>query len=360
MTGSFADRLFRISFTAAGIYNIAFGLWAALWPLAYFRLFEIAPPRYPQIWACVGMIVGIYGLLYLHAAWKLDSAWPVISIGLLGKVLGPIGMAMSLSDDWPRRLGMLCVYNDVIWWLPFGLFLIRRTWLGGRIASLAPWLCVSIHASAVVMLGVFLRQGTQTEADVFGRADYVARHPLLWTIGWATWMAAAASLVGFYAWWGSQLEPEPHDSVNDYRPFTRTSAVAVVAIVIAAIGMVFDFSGEASGILRLTERVPSASPSDGSISWDPASFMQVERDFRLCSAGAANGLYTVAGIMLQLVTTGLPQSIRAMMWATWIAGAVMTIAALFNYLPGMVISTAALFPMLLAWVAWMGARWRPR
>ena len=48
---------------------------------------------------------------------------------LLGKVLGPIGMVMSFSDDWPRRLGMICVYNDLIWWLPFGLFLVRGTWL---------------------------------------------------------------------------------------------------------------------------------------------------------------------------------------------------------------------------------------
>ena len=134
MTGPFADRLFRITFALAGCYNLAFGLWAAVWPLAFFQLFEIPPPRYPGIWACLGMVVGVYGLLYWHAAWKLETAWPIIAVGLLGKVLGPIGMVTSFSDDWPRRLGMMCVYNDLIWWLPFGLFLVRGTSIGRRIA----------------------------------------------------------------------------------------------------------------------------------------------------------------------------------------------------------------------------------
>ena len=42
MTGPFADRLFRITFALAGLYNLAFGLWAAVWPLAFFQLFDIA------------------------------------------------------------------------------------------------------------------------------------------------------------------------------------------------------------------------------------------------------------------------------------------------------------------------------
>ena len=42
------------------------------------------------------------------------------------------------------------------------------------------------------------------------------------------------------------------------------------------------------------------------------------------------------------------------MWMTWLAGVVMTIAAITNHLGGMVVSTAVLFPLLLIWVAWMG------
>lgn len=205
MMGPFADRLFRIAFVVAGVYNLVFGLWAGFWPLSFFQLFEIAPPRYPGIWACVGMVVGVYGLLYLYVASKLESGWPIVAVGLLGKVLGPIGMITSFSDDWPRRLGMLCVLNDFIWWLPFGLFLVRGTGFGRRIALATPWICIVVHMMAIAMAGLFLRQGTQAEVDVFTRGRYIADHPRLWSIGWATWMAAAATLVGFYAWWGARL-----------------------------------------------------------------------------------------------------------------------------------------------------------
>src|SRR5437016_5078647 len=102
MNGPFANRLFRSVFATAGAYNIAFGLWAALWPMAFFNWFNLAPLRYPGIWACLGMVVGVYGLLYWYAAWKPDAAWPIIAVGLLGKMLGPIGMVMSFSDEWPR------------------------------------------------------------------------------------------------------------------------------------------------------------------------------------------------------------------------------------------------------------------
>src|SRR5262245_39926993 len=140
MTGPFADRLFRIAFVAAAIYNLAFGLWAAIWPLSFFELFDIPLPRYPAIWACLGMVVGLYGLLYLYSAWKLEAAWPIIAVALAGKVLGPVGMALTVSDAWPRRLGMICVYNDLIWWLPFGLFLMRGTAFGKRLVEIATWL----------------------------------------------------------------------------------------------------------------------------------------------------------------------------------------------------------------------------
>ncbi len=343
MTGLFADRLFRITFAVAGFYNLAFGLWAAVWPFAFFHLFEIPPPRYPGIWACLGMVVGVYGLLYWCAAWKLDAAWPIIAVGLLGKVLGPIGMAMSFSDDWPRRLGMLCVYNDLIWWLPFGLFLIRGTTVGIWLVLLAPWACVIIHAAALILLPAMLLPGTLAEPDRAARAAYIAGHDIAWTIGWSVWMLAAASLVGFYAWWGSRLTVG-----QTFLSATSTRAIALLAVVIAAMGMVCDFSGEGSLILLLAGRVTHSVE---------AAF-NIERAFTLLSAGAANGLYTIGGILLTLVTPGLPRWIRVLMWITWGAGIGMTLAAILNSIPGMIVTTAVLFPLFLVWVAWMGARWR--
>jgi hypothetical protein len=338
MTGPFATRLFRIAFVAAGIYNLAFGLWAALWPLAFFELFAIAPPRYPGIWACLGMVVGVYGLLYLHAAWKLETAWPIIAIGLLGKVLGPIGMIMSQSDDWPRRLGILCVYNDLIWWLPFGLFLIHRTAVGIALVKFAPWFCIVTHVAAVVVTVTLLQPGMMSEPDPAARSAYVGAHTVAWSFGWVAWMLAAASLIGFYAWWGSKLET-----------LTNSNVIATLAVVITAIGVVFDFTAEGLFILLLPEMAVAA---------DLVSFTHIEKLFTFLSPGVANGLYTLGGLMLMLVTPGLPGWVRTMMWITWLAGFAMTVAALFNHVGGMIVSTVVLFPLLIVWMTWMGAKWR--
>ena len=336
MTGPFADRLFRIAFFAAGIYNLTFGLWAAIWPLSFFELFELPAPRYPGIWACLGMVVGVYGLLYLHAAWKLESAWPIIAVGMLGKLLGPIGMAMSIDVEWPRRVGMICVFNDLVWWLPFGLFLVRGTTFGKRLVALAPWLCVGTHVVALAMLALVLRHGGLIETDLVARGRYIAAHPTGWTLGWGTWIVAAASLVGFYTWWGSQL---------------TARNMAIAAVVITWLGMVCDFCGESLLALLLVERATAV----GDVG---AAFAGVERSFVLLSAGAANGLYAVGGVLLTLATPDLPAWVRAAMWGTWLAAAGMSVAAVIGSVSGMVVTSAILFPLMLVWMVWMSVAWR--
>jgi hypothetical protein len=115
--------------------------------------------------------------------------------------------------------------------------------------------------------------------------------------------------------------------------------------------MVCDFSGEGSLILLLVDRLTNTKA--GSLN----ALQHFDRAFTLLSAGAANGLYAVGGVMLTLITPGLPKWIRAVMWITWLAAIWMTIAAIANSTLGLVLSSAILFPPFLVWVAWMGARW---
>jgi hypothetical protein len=84
-----------------------------------------------------------------------------------------------------------------------------------------------------------------------------------------------------------------------------------------------------------------------------------ERVITLLTAGAANLLYTLGGAALMSWTKNLPGRVRMAMWGTWIAGGTMTLAAIFDHVAGMVAATAVLFPLLIAWTAWMGRRWRP-
>jgi hypothetical protein len=120
-----ARRAFhRAVFVAAGLYNLAWGLYAAIDPQWLFRFADMPPLNHPQIFACLGMVVGIYGILYLEVARVPEHGWLIAAVGLLGKVLGPIGLVHLIwTGAWPIATVVLCITNDWIWWLPVGLYL---------------------------------------------------------------------------------------------------------------------------------------------------------------------------------------------------------------------------------------------
>jgi hypothetical protein len=71
------------------------------------------------------MIVGVYGIGYGIAAFAPLRHWPIVLVGLLGKVFGPIGfLDAALRGEMPWRCGWLIVTNDLIWWLPFTALLL--------------------------------------------------------------------------------------------------------------------------------------------------------------------------------------------------------------------------------------------
>jgi len=109
---------------AAGIYNLAWGGLTVLVPGWLFDLTGMERPNYPFIWQCVGMIVGVYGIGYLAAAGDPFRHWPIVLVGFLGKIFGPLGYAMGVLDGTvPPAFGVTLPTNDLIWWVPFGLIL---------------------------------------------------------------------------------------------------------------------------------------------------------------------------------------------------------------------------------------------
>lgn len=108
----------------AAIYNVAWGGWVVLFPLAAFHGLGMPPPNYPFLWQCVGMIVGVYGVGYACAAPHPSRHWPIVLVGLLGKVFGPLGfLTGAFRGELPWRFGLLLVTNDLLWWIPFALIL---------------------------------------------------------------------------------------------------------------------------------------------------------------------------------------------------------------------------------------------
>lgn len=116
---------------AAGIYNILWGGFVVLFPLTMFRWLDMPAPNYVEIWQCVGMIVGVYGVGYIAAAFDPLRHWPIVLVGFLGKVFGPIGfLQAALTGTLPWRFGLNNITNDLIWWIPFALIL-RRAYQNG-------------------------------------------------------------------------------------------------------------------------------------------------------------------------------------------------------------------------------------
>lgn len=109
---------------AAGIYNLAWGGLAIGWPHLLFDLTGTARINYPEIWQCVGMIVGVYGIGYIIAAGDSRMHWPIVLVGLLGKVFGPMGFLVALlNGTFPPHFGLTILTNDLLWWIPFVMIL---------------------------------------------------------------------------------------------------------------------------------------------------------------------------------------------------------------------------------------------
>lgn len=120
-----APRWMSAVLFAAGVYNLVWGLIVLCFPLQMFAWAGLEPPNYPSLAQCIGMIVGVYGVGYLIAATDPYTQWPLVLVGLIGKVCGPVGFVWAATNgEFPWIAGWTILTNDVAWWLPFGVIVI--------------------------------------------------------------------------------------------------------------------------------------------------------------------------------------------------------------------------------------------
>lgn len=154
-------RWMRRWLQAAAIYNILWGITVVLFPATTLSVLGITidpgdgsliegllgivgeadPDRDSYatssvlvvVWQCVGMIVGVYGVGYWVAARDAYRHWPIVLVGLLGKLFGPIGFidAVIVRGILPASFGWTLLTNDLIWWVPFSLILLGA-WRSAR------------------------------------------------------------------------------------------------------------------------------------------------------------------------------------------------------------------------------------
>jgi len=123
-------RWMSVVLLVAAAYNLVWGAVVIVAPNAIFEIAGMPGPTYPAIWQCVGMIVGVYGVGYAIAATDPVRHWPIVLVGLLGKILGPVGFVGAASGgELPWSFGATILTNDLVWWIPFAIML-RRAWTG--------------------------------------------------------------------------------------------------------------------------------------------------------------------------------------------------------------------------------------
>jgi hypothetical protein len=333
----YRDRMYRLCFVLAAVYNVAFGIWTVFWPDHFFDLMRMRRPLYPEVWQCLGMIVGLYGLGYTYAAWRLDRGQPLIALGLAGKVLGPVGyLLMADTANWPLRTLPINIFNDVVWWIPFGMYLLEGTQAGRRIRENVPLCCALYNGLAALAMALFLSPGTGVVRAVGDRLDYsvvrgvprivnyINDNPLAWRGGWLLWMVAALSLVSFYAWWGARIQ---------------SFAWAVAAFLIASAGLVVDLFFESLFI-----------------GWLPRDYLTIYPQGLFVMGMVANGAYSLAGAMLTLATPQLRGAWRVWAWSIWVSGFALCAAAWQDHVPAIVITTGLMMTLFCPFAVAM--RWK--
>lgn len=120
----------RWALYAAGVYNLAWGALVVLAPqttLGWTGL-DAQGTHALALWQCIGMIVGVYGVGYWIAASNPLVHWPVVLVGFLGKLFGPIGALFGwMSGTLPASMLLTNVANDFVW-LPLFALILFAAW----------------------------------------------------------------------------------------------------------------------------------------------------------------------------------------------------------------------------------------
>ena len=325
-------RNYRFFFKLAALVDLVFGIWLLFFPTSIIDLFQVTQSGYETWLRGMGLVDLLLALGFRYSGRRLQKAIPYIAIGLAVKVIVAVGWAFAVaSDQLTARTLTLVLFDDIVWWIPFALFLIEGTVVGERLRAVAPYACALLNLIAAGALLVVLRPGTEVVPDPATRIAYITNNEVLWQAGWVCWIAAALSLLAFFAWWGTRLRTWVD---NDVAP-----RWGVVALGIASVGLVFDLTAES--LL---------------IAWLPKDYAAVAPITSVLTGGLGNGLYSIAGAVLTLATPGFKGWFLAWTWAIWAAGFGLSIFTFAGNFLGVAICSGLLFALFCPWAVVVGRK----
>ena len=112
----------------AALYNLCWGSWVIIRPNQFFILVGMEPLNHPMVWQGMGMVIGVYGIGYWLASYDPIRHWPIVLVGFLGKLFGPLGFIINyFQDNVPFEFIYTLITNDFIWWVPF-FYILKKTY----------------------------------------------------------------------------------------------------------------------------------------------------------------------------------------------------------------------------------------
>jgi hypothetical protein len=172
---------------------------------------------------------------------------------------------------------------------------------------------------SIVAMVAILTPGTTLFPEA-SRAAYVAENAVLWRIGWSLWVVAAISLLVFYRWWSLRVQ------------------VGSGPFWIAAAAFAADMIAESTLIVLVPDHPELARPSF------------------LITGGVANGVYTLAGMLLTRATPNVRGRFAVWTWTMWWTGIVLSIVTVLEIPLAIAAVSAALFALFVPWCVAMGRR----
>jgi hypothetical protein len=193
-----------------------------------------------------------------------------------------------------------------------------------------------MHVVAAGTMVVALQPGLPVAGSALAaRMAYVSERTAAWWLGWLAWHAADLALLAFYVAlagrWG-----------------WRAPIRCGLALLLAGAGVANDLGAQAVYM--------GVAPRLG-----PEAFVVAEAVAGVLTGYVANGLYTVAGILLVWAgSRELPGYLVALSLPMWAAGLGLCAASLAGSPDGQFWSVAVLMPAFIGWTLllgrWLGAR----
>jgi hypothetical protein len=187
------------------------------------------------------------------------------------------------------------------------------------------WLAAATHIIASFAMLLLLRRGLPGFADE-ERLAYIASHRAAWTFGWMLWQIAAVSLLAFYGVLAMRFR----------------GVLSITAMAAATAGLAIDFICEARYMGVLPDLRAEA-------------FSALDRELEVLIGYAANGLYTIALVLLVIAGwRQLPKAALALAGSVAAAGFALALASLAHNPRLELITSAILFPLFTLWVIVVG------